>query len=330
MGNATVPELKLYTNATIMKNSRKIGVESLERRQLMAGDIFAALEGSFLRVEGDNLDNQIAMTRTATGDIVIAGQNGTLVNGLPSVRFPAVQLNALELRMADGNDTVALRGLQVANDLFADLGAGNDRLTAPATAATTVNGNMTVLGSEGNDIVQLAGLTVREDMFLDGGLGSINASIQNSSIDKVMSIIGDEADDVVSLAGTRVGLDLLVETKGGSDRVTLTDLNALHVSINTDSNGAVGLDQVTLNRVTAVEDIGIFTGAGNDIVRLTDVTSGKSIIASLDEGNDRLIATRVSAAEDAVFEGGAGVDTLENFGIFAGIKREFKEFEVLR
>jgi hypothetical protein len=38
----------------------------------------------------------------------------------------------------------------------------------------------------------------------------------------------------------------------------------------------------------------------------------------------------VRAAEDAVFEGGAGVDTLEDFGISAGIKREFKEFEVLR
>ncbi len=63
---------------------------------------------------------------------------------------------------------------------------------------------------------------------------------------------------------------------------------------------------------------------------MTDVTSGKSIIVSLDEGNDRLVATRVSAAADAVFEGGAGFDTLENFGISAGIKREFKEFESIR
>ncbi len=44
------------------------------------------------------------------------------------------------------------------------------------------------------------------------------------------------------------------------------------------------------------------------VVRMTNVTSGKSIKASLDEGNDRLIATRVRAAEDAVFEGRTGVD----------------------
>lgn len=296
----------------------------------MAGDVIAALEGSLLTVEGDNFDNQIAITRSTVGDIVISGQNGTLVNGLPSFRFPQVQLNALEVRMEAGNDTVALRGLQVANDVNVNLGAGNDRLTSPATSPSTISGNMFVLGDEGNDVVQLAALTVREDLYIDGGLGILNASVNASDIDKVMSIIGDEANDIVSVTGSRIGLNLSLETKGGSDRVSITDTDAFHISINTDANGSVGLDQVTLNRVTTVEDLGIFTGAGNDVVRLTDVTSGKSLIVSLDEGNDRVIATRVQAAEDAVFEGGAGVDTLENYGITAGIKREFKEFEVIR
>lgn len=309
---------------------RKIGVESLELRRLMAGDVVAALEGSLLTVEGDNLDNQIAITRTAVGDIVVAGQNGTLVNGLPSVRFPRVQLNSVDVRMGDGNDAVVMRSLQVGNDVHVELGAGNDRLTAPATAASTIQGNLFVYGNEGNDVVQLAALNVREDLFLDGGLGSLHATINASTIDKVMSIIGDAADDVVSVTGSRVGLDTMIETKGGSDRVSLTDLSTYLISINTDSNGAIGLDQVVLNRVTTVEDLGIFTGAGNDTVRLTDVTSGKSIITSLDEGNDRLIASRVQAAQDAVFEGGAGFDTLENYGISAGIKREFKEFELTR
>lgn len=309
---------------------RKIGVESLELRRLMAGDVIAALEGSLLTVEGDNLDNQIAITRTAIGDIVVAGQNGTLVNGLPSVRFPRVQLNSLDVRMGDGNDAVVMRSLQVGNDVHVELGAGNDRLTAPATAASTIQGNLSVYGNEGNDVVQLAALSVREDLFLDGGLGSLNATINASTIDKVMSIIGDAADDVVSVTGSRVGLDTMIETKGGSDRVSLTDLSAFLISINTDSNGAIGLDQVVLNRVSTVEDLGVFTGAGNDTVRLTDVTSGKSIITSLDDGNDRLIATRVQAAQDVVFEGGAGFDTLENYGISAGIKREFKEFELTR
>jgi hypothetical protein len=143
-----------------MKNrtsmSRKIGVESLERRQLMAGDVFAALEGSLLTVQGDSLDNQITMTRTTTGDIVIAGQNGTLVNGLPSVRFPRVQLNALEVRMEDGSDTVALRGLQVANDLFVELGTGNDRLIATRVQAAE---DAVIEGGAGIDTLENFGIS---------------------------------------------------------------------------------------------------------------------------------------------------------------------------
>ena len=36
-------------------------VETLEGRRLMAGDVAVALEGSLLRVEGDNLDNQVTI-----------------------------------------------------------------------------------------------------------------------------------------------------------------------------------------------------------------------------------------------------------------------------
>ena len=94
-------------------------------------------------------------------------------------------------------------------------------------------------------------------------------------------------------------------------------------------NAAIGADQVTMNKIRLIEDLGVFTGAGNDIVRLTDVSSGKASV-SLDEGNDRLIATNVSAVTDLIFEGGAGFDILENLGISAGIWREFKEFESIR
>ncbi len=308
----------------------RLNLESLEARKLMAGDVIAALEGSFLRVEGDNFGNLVAISQTARGDVVVAGQNGTTVNGLPSVRFERPQINALELRMEGGNDVVNLRGLYIANDLFVDLGAGDDRVASPAASPVTVGANASILGSEGNDIVQLNSMTVHEDLYIDGGLGTLNATLNNLQVDKVLSVLGDDAIDVITINNSRAGNGVVIETKGGSDRVSLTDVSAFALSINTDANGDIGLDQVNLTRVTTQEDLGIFTGAGNDIVRLTDVRSGKSIIVSLDDGNDRLIATQVSAAEDAVFEGGAGVDILENFGISGGIKREFKEFETIR
>jgi hypothetical protein len=311
------------------KNEFRLGLESLETRQLMAGQVFATLEGSLMKIEGDNLSNQIAVTQNSVGDVIVSGQNGTRINGLSSVRFARPQLNAMEIRMEGGDDTVAMRGVNLTNDLFVDLGAGNDRLTSPATTPINIGANAAVYGGAGTDTVQLANATVREDLFIEGGLGVLSVNLTGAAVDKAMTIIGDEANDVVSVANSSFGIGLSIETKGGSDRVSLTDVSTFGLMVNTDANAALGADQVTLTRVNVVEDLGVFTGAGNDLVRMTDVTANK-VSVSLDNGNDRLIATRVAAATDAIFEGGAGTDILENRGITAGIVRELKEFEIFR
>ena len=304
----------------------RLGFESLERRALMAGDVFVAIEGELLRVEGDNLANQVTLAQSSTGDLVVSGQNGTTINGLPSVRFARPVINAAEIRMEGGDDAVVLRGLRVANDLFVDLGAGNDRLTSPATAPISVGANALIYGEAGNDTVQLNRAKVFEDLYIDGGIGALTATITNSSIDKSMAIVGDEANDSVSVVGSTVGLNLSVETKGGSDTVRISQLQAFSLLINTDSNGAVGRDVVNISNASVVEDIGIFTGAGDDVVRMT-ATSSNKVTVSLDQGNDRLEATNVVAATDIIFEGGAGIDTLLETDVFASIFRDYKEFE---
>jgi hypothetical protein len=174
--------------------------------------------------------------------------------------------------------------------------------------------------------VQLNRAKVFEDLYIDGGIGALTATITNSSIDKSMAIVGDEANDSVSVVGSTVGLNLSVETKGGSDTVRISQLQAFSLLINTDSNGAVGRDVVNISNASVVEDIGIFTGAGDDVVRMT-ATSSNKVTVSLDQGNDRLEATNVVAATDIIFEGGAGIDTLLETDVFASIFRDYKEFE---
>jgi hypothetical protein len=311
------------------RKTRHLNLESLEGRKLMAGDVSVALEGQLLTVQGDNLGNQVVVSQNAAGTVTVSGQNGTLINGLASVRFVNPQLNAMEIRMEDGDDSVSLRGVRLANDLFADLGNGNDLLSTSAATPVVVGGNAMIEAGAGNDAVRLNGITVREDLMIQGGLGTLNTSLNAAAVDKALTIIGDDANDSVALTGVQVGGFVSIETKGGSDIVSMNDVSAFAVLVNTDANG-VGVDRVTMNRVTAVEDIGISTGAGNDTVAMTDVTSGKSLTVSLDEGNDSFTGTRVSVAEDAVFEGGAGVDVFTDGGITAGIKKDVKEFETRR
>jgi hypothetical protein len=295
----------------------------------MANNVEARVEGSLLVIAGDNAANQIVVARNAAGDVVVTGQNGTLINGVTSARFPRLQLNAAEIQLGGGNDVLTVRGLQIANDLYVNLGDGADRLTVPAAASIIVGGNVAIEGAGGNEVIRTEGIVVGQDLFIDGGTGVLNAAVTGAVIGFNVSLIGDDANDIMTMTSVAAGGDVHVEAKGGSDRVRLTTVEALLIGISTDANGLVGADRLTLIEVSTVEDIGVFTGPGNDLVQMMDVSSAKNLTVSLDSENDSLSGMNVSAALDAVFEGGAGSDTFEDFGITGGTKKEVKEFEIL-
>ena len=294
----------------------------------MANNVEARVEGALLVIAGDNAANQILVARNAAGDVVVTGQNGTRINGVASARFPRLALNAAEMQLGGGNDVVTLRGLQIANDLYVNLGEGADRLTVPAAASITVGNNVAFEGAGGNDTIRTDGVIVGKDLYIDGGIGTLNATVTGAVVGFNVTLIGDDANDVMTLTSVMAGGDVSVESKGGSDRVTLTTVESLNVAISTDANAIVGADRVTLIEVSTLEDLGIFTGPGNDIVQMMDVAVGKNLTASLDVGNDKLTGMDVSVQLDAVFEGGNGTDTFEDYGITGGTKKEVKEFEI--
>jgi hypothetical protein len=288
----------------------------------LANNVQVNLEGSLITILGDNAANSILISQSATGDFVVTGRTGTTVNGLPSVRFPRLQLNAAEVRMEGGNDFVTLRGVVTANDLFIDLGAGADRLTTAGPVA--VGANLTIEGSEGSDTVQLTDVTVFEDMAINGGQGALRAVLAGINAGKSMNIIAEDGNDTVSVSESTVDQVLSIESKGGANRISVSSVLAFSMMITSEA----GVDTIDVADLMTNEDIGVFTGPGNDRVALTNMDSGKSITVSVDAGQDQVIGTAVSAAEDAVFEGGAGTDTIFDLGIVGGVKKEIKEFEL--
>lgn len=286
-------------------------------------NVEALLEGSLLTVIGDNENNSVLISRNAAGDVFVTGRNGTSVNGLPSVRFPRLQLNAAEIRMEGGNDFVTLRGIQTGNDLYINLGPGADRLNT--TSPVTVGANLTVEGGEGVDNIQFTGLTASEDIYIDGGLDATTVALSGVDAGKSVTIISDDARDVLTVSDTMIAEVLSIESKGGNDTINISGVLAFAAFVNTD----LGVDTISIEDLATAEDVGLFSGAGNDTVTLTNVVSGKSLTVSVDQGNDSVSGEAVSAVEDAVFVGGAGTDTLTDLGIVGGIKKEINEFEIL-
>src|SRR5262249_36296766 len=104
-------------------SGRKCKFESLENRQMMAGDVFANVSAGILTIRGDNLSNGITITAGPNpNEVVVTGINvdgsGTAVNGL--VNTPVTLVNVtrdIKISMRRGNDTVNVNNLTVNGDL---------------------------------------------------------------------------------------------------------------------------------------------------------------------------------------------------------------------
>ncbi len=308
----------------LFKNFCFVGVASMATLSTAwANNVQVALEGSLLKVVGDNLANDIVIAQNIAGDITVTGRNGTTVNGRPSFRLPRVALNAIEMQMEGGNDVVAVRSLQVANDLYANLGEGNDRFDL--LAGTTIGAIAGVEGGIGADTIRVIDSVVGADLFVDGGLDALTATLTRATIGGALTIIGDEAADRVSISETTMADFGTVETKGA------TTESMYHSSWHSHSRSiptgrrhrqCFGFDDSRRCRY--------FHWHGKRSCLLDERDEWQKpkrerrCRSRCRNGRIRFVTA------DAVFEGGAGVDTYTDLGITAGVKLDVKEFEVLR
>lgn len=282
----------------------------------------ALREGALLKVFGDNAANDIAITQNANGDVTVSGRNGTLINGLASARFPRMVLNAVEIDLAGGNDVVAISNLRIANDLNVKLGDGSNRLLTGASPSA-VGANVSIEGGLHSDMIRLTNWIVGGDVAIDGKFGVLDAVLTGLNVGFNLTLVGDTAADIINVRSCTVAGTTSIAAKDGANRINVTDLLSVNLFVLTD----FGNDLLTLTGVAAAQDIEVFTGKGDDRVTMSSVFVGKNLRASLDEGIDSFQGSNTTVTYDAVFEGGAGIDTFKDLGISAGVKKEIKEFE---
>ena len=147
-------------------------LEALEERiQFAVTAAFAAASG-VLSVVGDDLDNNIAISRNAAGRILINGGAVAIDGGTPTI----ANTTQIQVFGQGGNDTLTLdegRGALPGALLFG--GTGDDQLTGGSAADQ-------LFGQDGND--DLLGADGQKDS-LDGGTGTDHASGDNSAASRI-------------------------------------------------------------------------------------------------------------------------------------------------
>ena len=119
------------------KSSRRkfqFSYQRLEQRNLLAGDVSVALQGSTLVVSGDELSNQIDVSQNDSGEVIFTGRDSTTINGQAEFSFTE-SFDRTLFELGGGDDEVVIDGFEAGRELRFIGGNGDDRLEGTAVTA---------------------------------------------------------------------------------------------------------------------------------------------------------------------------------------------------
>jgi hypothetical protein len=215
------------TNMAFNTGGRKCKFESLENRQMMAGDVVASVHAGTLFIKGDNLSNGITITAGAIpNQVIITGTtvagSGTTVNGLTNTPVAVNNVTrGMRVNMLGGNDTVNAHNL-------------------------TINGVTKIKGGDGLDTINLTSATFNSSMRLKLGPGADVLNITATVVQAETNITGGANFDDVTIVGS--------------------DLGALHTNLN-DGNDNLDISNTQVTTVTTLEGgkgINTFVNGGSN------------------------------------------------------------------
>ncbi|QDU87614.1 hypothetical protein Pla175_09790 [Pirellulimonas nuda] len=269
---------------SITKKPARFGMETMEKREMMAGDVTASIQSGGHLYIGEAVGNY----QTANAVQVSQLSNGQIrVQGITNLDGTVTKVNG-----------AAYKDFTVTGDLQVNLGAGNDKVVLAGGANfRNVTLNMDQLGGPADaDQVFVGSIRTTGGMTVRTGAGNDYVSFYNSSI-------GNDASDFTSIS-TGAGVDSLrVEGwssfRGGMGVSTYNNVNENETDY-VDMVGAVVYGTLAMN-----------TGAGNDVLNMTGVTMGGNLFLNTGDGADTVRLREVQTIDDFYVSLGNGDDNLD-------------------
>src|SRR5260370_819866 len=286
-----------------------------------------------LSVFGDDLADQITLSRDAAGRILINGGAIPVLGGQPTV----ANTTLMQVFGQGGNDTITLdesNGALPAAQLFG--GNGNDTLTGGSGNDMLFGGagNDTLLGKGGNDL--LFGGAGNDTLI--GGTGD-DPALGEAGNDRMVWNPGDGSDvvegqdgtDTLVFNGANVNENMSISANGSRVRFTrdigavTMDLNGIeHIQVSARGGAdtivvgdltGIGVTQVVIDLASipgtgagdlAADSVTVNGTKGNDVIEVQS-QNGALVVTGLPE----VVTVSGSESIDAlIVSGGAGNDTL--------------------
>ncbi|QDU27494.1 hypothetical protein ETAA8_25820 [Anatilimnocola aggregata] len=258
---------------------RRLFLESLERREVLAGNVAVSLVGGALRVTGDSGDNVIGIFQQPNGRFNVVGLDDETITGpQENLIVRSILVNA-----GAGDDTVLISAEPDPFDPFTIV-------PAQVLGTTVVNG-----GTGGDTIsVNVVGrLIPAANLALPSLSVTVDGGIQTTGMQ----------DDAVAVVNTVTGV-LTVNTYSGDDTIDIIGVISLTASIN---SGVAA----TSRDATDNDLVNIFGGYA--------LTSTVSLGTSSNTDSGNTLAIDTGAYGTLTIMGGNGIDNIEASNVLAGL-----------
>jgi VCBS repeat-containing protein len=222
------------TKSVSQRRRTFLGIENLEERTVLAGNVTASVTGGYLYLFGDAGDNQISVTRNGSAGVTIASLDGTTkINGSTSLQLGSVTngiiaitgngddvleikgsstavfrtFGSTSINTGNGDDIVRFTNYSTAN-LSVATGAGEDQLYADLDPALNLSGGglrvagaaVISMGTE-DDIVSIRNSVFGSNLVLDASLGNDSVDIRNTSFVRLANLYGSLGTDTLNSVG---------------------------------------------------------------------------------------------------------------------------------
>jgi hypothetical protein len=236
------------------RKTTRLSVETLESRQLMAGNVLA-MNNNGLTLIGDNQANSVSIQQVFSGYYRVTGNN-TTINGKPFFDIYAPN-SKMEAYMGGGNDSLSIQGNSQSNvqfdSMYIDMGQGAD-WTLIDQVFTKYDSTIRSGYSWDNDVDNVivnrmsswSGLSINTGagsdqawvqnswlggaLRVDTGSGSDILNLENSAVDSIFADMGTE-DDMLTRRNTRTRVTDIDMGQGIDKIVTDTRLSFGSISI---------------------------------------------------------------------------------------------------
>lgn len=306
----------MSTKKTTRKSTverRPLRLEGLERRELMAGNVFALMDTSgTLHIGGDSQSNaaqvrQISANQWRVEGMTHAGSTTKINNSANSAVFTGVKA------------------------LNVNLNAGNDRLDigSPSSLHPTsqLPGGMKVVTGAGDDVVTINRVSTYLGANIDTGLGNdkviINSTNLGSTADEFrrggLNVLTGNGADVVELTGLSVVGAAYINTGVGNSANSVSVRDSLFsgdLMIDTQELDYFQNEGSLTTKIERVQVKGKLTVNTQNTQAFTTINSTRadSLYARMGAKNDSLTMNNVSARQGEA-NGGAGLDYLSKTNV---------------